>query len=146
MILKKLVKPMNDEGESTLNSLSRCVPPPDYYIPPPPPVYSQVSKKARKEIEANALLTYGNEMQIDVAIEEMSELIKALIKDRRVSDKKSSDNVLEEMADVQIMLDQLKMIFGGTKKIEWYKLNRLKRRIEQRNKERAHQWTLEENK
>ena len=145
MILKKLVKPMNDEGESTLNSLSRCVPPPNYYIPPPP-ISSPVSKKARKEIEANAILTYGNEMQIDVAIEEMSELIKALIKDRRVSDKKSSDNVLEEMADVQIMLDQLKMIFGGTKKIEWYKLNRLKRRIEQRNKERAHQWTLEENK
>ena len=128
-----------------MNSLSRCVPPPNYYIPPPP-ISSPVSKKARKEIEANAILTYGNEMQIDVAIEEMSELIKALIKDRRVSDKKSSDNVLEEMADVQIMLDQLKMIFGGTKKIEWYKLNRLKRRIEQRNKERAHQWTLEENK
>lgn len=125
---------------------SRCVPPPDYYIPVPPPISSPVSKKARKEIEANALLTYGKEMQIDVAIEEMSELIKALIKDRRLSDKKSSDNVLEEMADVQIMLDQLKMIFGGTKKIEWYKLNRLKRRIEQRNKERAHQWTLEENK
>lgn len=125
---------------------SRCVPPPDYHIPTPPPVYSPVSKKDRKEIEANAILNYGEEMQTDVAIEEMSELIKALIKDRRNSDKKSSDNVLEEMADVQIMLDQLKMIFGSTKKIEWYKINRLKRRIEQRNKERARQWTLEENK
>lgn len=131
-----------------MNSIihSRCVPPPDYHIPTPPPVYSPVSKKDRKEIEANALLTYGNEMQIDVAIEEMSELIKALIKDRRVSDKKSSDNVLEEMADVQIMLEQLRLIFGSTEKIEWYKLNRLKRRIEQCHKESMREWTLEENK
>lgn len=113
---------------------SRCVPPPDYYIPPPPPVYSPASKKARKEIEANAILTYGNEMQIDVAIEEMSELIKALIKNRRFSDKKSLDNVLEEMADAQIMLDQLKMIFGSTKKIEWYKLDRLKMRLEEKRR------------
>lgn len=111
---------------------SRCVPPPDYYIPPPPPVYSPVSKKERKEIEENAILTYGKQMQEDMAIEEMSELIKALIKNRRLSDKKALDNVLEEMADVQIMLDQLKMIFGSTEKIEWYKLNRLKMRLEEK--------------
>ncbi|UZT82132.1 hypothetical protein [Caproicibacterium sp. BJN0003] len=123
---------MNDEGKSTLNSLSRCVPPPDYYIPPPPPVYNPVSKKDRKEIEANAILTYGKQMQEDMAIEEMSELIKVLIKNRRLSDKKALGNVLEEMADVQIMLEQLRLIFGSTKKIEWYKLNRLKKRLEEK--------------
>ena len=121
---------MNDEGKSTLNSLSRCVPPPDYYIPPPPPTYKPVSKINRKEIEENAILTYGKEMQEDHAIQEMAELIKALTKNHICSDGKTLDNVLEEMADVQIMLDQLKMIFGSTEKIEWYKLNRLKMRLE----------------
>lgn len=109
-----------------------------------------MTSERRKVILDTAIGTYGIQSQEDMCIEEMSELTKAILKYRRAdSDAEKCvirENVIEEMADVQIMLDQLKMIFGGTKKIEWYKLNRLKRRIEQRNKERSHQWTLEENK
>ena len=64
---------------------------------------------------------YGKDNQIDMAIEEMSELSKALLKERRARKRgtnsdiiyKQSD-VVEEMADVIIMLTQLLMIFGNT--------------------------------
>lgn len=41
------------------------------------------------------------------------------------------ENVVEEMADVQIMLDQLRIIFGrSTAEAEEYKLERLKKRLD----------------
>ncbi len=55
---------------------------------------------------------YGPERQVDKAIEEMSELTKALLKLRYRKDEHTTEDVLEEMADVEIMLDQLKLIFG----------------------------------
>lgn len=43
-------------------------------------------------------------------------------------------NVIEEMADVQIMLDQLRIIFHrSTKEVEEAKLERLKNRLDGRN-------------
>ena len=41
------------------------------------------------------------------------------------------DMAVEEMADVQIMLDQLRIIFGrSTAEAEEYKLERLKKRLD----------------
>lgn len=57
----------------------------------------------------DAIEKYGNDSQIDVAIEEMSELIKELLKNRR--GKQNRCNIADEMADVYIMLEQLKFIF-----------------------------------
>lgn len=72
------------------------------------------------EVLQNAVDTYGKEAQVDVAIEEMSELIKALLKNRRAEHspeawdyEKTRQNIFEEIADVVIMLTQLLMIFGG---------------------------------
>ena len=59
-----------------------------------------------------AVETYGAEKQTDMMIEEMSELSKALLKHRRNATPETVDNVLEEMADVQIMLDQMRLIYG----------------------------------
>ncbi len=50
------------------------------------------------------LLHFGNKNQKKKVIEELSELIKAIIKDNR-------KNIIEEIADVEIMLEQLKMIY-----------------------------------
>ena len=80
-----------------------------------------------KEIMKMAISKYGDESQIDMAIEEMSELTKALLKRRRKIG--SIDDILEEMADVSIMLDQLEIIFGDYKKIRDYKMCRLESRI-----------------
>nr|DAL60113.1 MAG TPA_asm: nucleoside triphosphate pyrophosphohydrolase [Caudoviricetes sp.] len=79
-----------------------------------------------------AIDTWGSEMQIVVAIEEMSELTKALTKYIRADDAAtiSATSIREEMADVGIMLNQLSLIFGDTTEEEICKLNRLRRRIE----------------
>lgn len=92
-----------------------------------------------KEIMQKAIDTYGESAQLDMVIEEMSELTKAILKDRRntFSDgSKSSeclDNIIEEVADVEIMLEQLKIIFSchnNIDKVKVNKLNRLKDRLE----------------
>lgn len=53
---------------------------------------------------------HGSAMEVDVAIEEMSELTKELIKHRR--GQKNILHIAEEIAHVEIMMEQLKMIFG----------------------------------
>lgn len=57
-----------------------------------------------------AIATYGKDMQLNVAIEEFSELIKEICKHKRGEDNR--DNIIEEMADCYIMLMQLEIIFG----------------------------------
>ena len=63
-----------------------------------------------------AICTYGGNPQIDVAIEEMAELTQALIKTKRYAGDPDfvifRRNVIEEIADVEIMLVQLRMIFN----------------------------------
>lgn len=57
-----------------------------------------------------AIETYGAEAQLNVAIEELSELIKEICKHKRYMDNTKA--ILEEMADCYIMLEQMQMIFG----------------------------------
>ena len=88
-----------------------------------------------KEILQKAIETYGVESQVDVCIEEMSELTKALIKDRRSygNSHEAWKNVAEEIADVKIMLEQLEMIFECKEKVQEqieFKVNRLGERLE----------------
>ena len=78
--------------------------------------------------------TYGAAAQTDMAIEEMSELIKALLKYRRAGangtlEESDLDAVLEEMADVSIMLNQLTLIYGDPTEWEIRKLERLEARL-----------------
>lgn len=76
---------------------------------------------------------YGKRSQVDMAIEEMSELTKALLKERRIPDGKAyADHIAEEMADVTIMLMQLQMIFDNSEKIQkqiTFKLERQRKRL-----------------
>lgn len=84
-----------------------------------------------------AINTYGKETQIVVAIEELSELIKELTKNIRGRDNVKS--ISEEMADVYIMLYQLKLIFDNDQDVgKWtdYKINRLDSRIRDNDNKR----------
>ena len=75
-----------------------------------------------------AIETYGKEMQMIVAMEEMSELTKELSKCLR----KKEANVAEEMADVMIMLQQLLIIFNNEREVELImqqKIDRLRNRL-----------------
>ena len=78
-----------------------------------------------------AINAFGPMSQIIVATEEMSELQKELCKHLRGSDNK--DAIAEEIANVEIMLDQLKLIFNCRYQVlDWRskKLRRLEERIE----------------
>ena len=78
----------------------------------------------------NAVKAFGEKHQEDVAIEEMSELTKALIKHRRYNTPETLENILEELADVFIMFCQLIYIHGFDSNIVEEKINRLKQRME----------------
>lgn len=74
---------------------------------------------------------YGKESQVLIAIEEMSELTKELCKYFRRYNRKKE--IIEEIADAEIMLEQLKYLFGVHKEVSNqvdYKLERQLRRIE----------------
>ena len=82
--------------------------------------------KIRKMILEKAISHYGRGPQRDKAIEELSELIRALA---RCDDR---ENLAEEMADVRIMLDQLEILFDNhseVKQWEYKKLQRLNERV-----------------
>lgn len=81
--------------------------------------------------------TYGNDAQEDMAIEECSELIKAILKFRRSNAKDSDlrDAVIDEIADVQIMLTQLGIIFNCVEEVNEridFKIDRQMGRITER--------------
>ena len=59
----------------------------------------------------NNMINKFNEKQLIVAIEELSELQKELCKSLRNKDKIILDNLIEEIADVEIMLEQMKIYF-----------------------------------
>ena len=89
----------------------------------------------REEILQSAIDTYGEKMQEDICIEEMSELTKAIIKNRR-KEYMETANILEEIADVQIMLDQMRLIYGNTEEQDAFKVNRLQKRITKEKEKR----------
>jgi len=75
---------------------------------------------------------YGKNKQILKAIEEMTELQKELCKSVISDDNNNIDNITEEMADVEVMLNQLKIIFENhqeVKKVINTKIERTKKRV-----------------
>ena len=60
-----------------------------------------------------AIKTFGEKAQEDVAIEECSELIQAISHKHRGREH----NIAEEIADVEIMLEQLKIINNCTEEV-----------------------------
>ena len=65
-----------------------------------------------RELYNKAIQKWGERSQVKMAIEECAELIKALAKYDRNNNGSTIDEILEEMADVEIMIEQLKIIFN----------------------------------
>lgn len=85
---------------------------------------------SRRKIYEEALVRYGSHNQLVVAIEEMSELQKEICKFFRHEGK--GEDLIEEVADVCIMLEQIIFIFGieeDVKKVMQEKVQRLKGRL-----------------
>lgn len=83
------------------------------------------------DIYTEAIKTFGALPQMVVAIEECSELQKEIVK--IIRKRGNLTNLAEEIADVEIMLEQLKLIFTVHDKVieqKGRKIERLKRVIE----------------
>lgn len=78
-----------------------------------------------RDIYTAAVKKYGKEHQLVLCMEEMAELTKELSKNMRGS--KNTTNISEEMADVEIMLEQLRVIFGNRSEVDTIKAEKLLR-------------------
>lgn len=95
-----------------------------------------------KKVKLEAIERWGNKKQQEIAIEEMAELTKAIVKSWRYDvDLVLQHKLAEEIADVEIMMDYLRLTYSipeslisETKDI---KINRLKDRLSQK-KETCH--------
>lgn len=92
-------------------------------------------KKHQKNVCHSIADHYGMANQLPIAIEEMSELTKEICKNIRGND--NLNDIIEEVADVQIMVEQLIRMFDIEDKVSLmndYKLVRQLKRMEQEGK------------
>lgn len=87
-----------------------------------------------RDVYINAINAYGTEEQVRMIYEEMCELGVALSKYHRDPGMKTIRDVQEEIADVQIMLEQAKEMFGRAEveRIIQEKTERLRKRVEEK--------------
>jgi len=84
--------------------------------------------------EYNKLLTdaytkWGYGTQALIWIEEMAELIQKLAKQDRKINPSFRTQIIEELADVDICLDQMKILYPDFQEIKERKIQRLKRLV-----------------
>ena len=87
-----------------------------------------------KDLYERNIKYHGLEQETTIAMEECSELIQAISKCKRYGCiNKYRENLIEEMTDVLIMIDELKMIYQisdvDISDIRQYKMNRQSYRI-----------------
>ncbi len=98
--------------------------------------------RTEKKIFSTALALWGEQLQLDMLVEECAELIQAVTKLHR--SKGSYIHLWEEIADVEIMIDQMRLHFSDQmidherKK----KLERLEERITEKLKGQEDSWPL----
>ena len=98
-----------------------------------------MDKEFKKAYQA-FLDKWGVEMQSIMAIEEMSELTKALCKIKRVKElggdyEKALENLREEIADVKNMAEQLELVYGE-QEIEEIRKQKIERTLKKVKKEK----------
>lgn len=78
------------------------------------------------ELYKRALKDWGKEPQMMQVIEEMAELTKEILKN--INRKKDNiAEIIEETADVEIMLGQLKCCYGIEKQVADYKAEKMQK-------------------
>lgn len=84
------------------------------------------------DILEKAIEVYGEDLQKQVAIEEMAELTKEICKDFRGKDNR--EQIIEEIVDVYIVLEQLLIMYdiNATEfsEMRFNKITRLRERLE----------------
>lgn len=93
---------------------------------------NKIPYEQRKEVYMEAIRKHGITSQVWKFIEEVGELQEAISKYRSCRD--DAEHVAEEIADVTIMLEQLRIIFGVNDLVCGYmdsKVERLKEKLEE---------------
>ena len=98
---------------------------------------AEMTAEREGAILGRAIDKYGAAAQRRQMIEEMAELTQALCKCERVAPSpfhgeewdKARDHVLKEIADVQIMLNQMQLLYGDCTEWKIKKLERLAERL-----------------
>lgn len=88
--------------------------------------------KVAQDILDKAISKWGKDAQLLMVLEEMSELQKEILKNINRG-KNNLDEIIDETADVEIMLEQLKYIYGideDVKKRIPLKLEKVKVRLD----------------
>jgi len=80
-----------------------------------------------KSIYERAIEKWGIETQIKMCIEELSELIQVLIKYGRKINGSNRNDIAEEIADVELMIEQMKVAFNIHKDVEEWKHEKIQR-------------------
>ncbi len=91
-----------------------------------------MSHKVPIELMDKAIQTWGPTAQLLMVLEEMSELQKEILKNLNRG-KNNLDEIIDETADVEIMLEQMKHIFQIQEAVEKripIKLEKVKARLE----------------
>lgn len=94
--------------------------------------------EGRDVVFRRCICEYGTQPQIDMAIEEMSELTKALLKWRRAKGAEltaARDNIIDEIADVRAMCRQMEILFQAEDEVERridFKVDRQRKRLDAR--------------
>ncbi len=91
-----------------------------------------------RDVLQQAVDRWGQDLQELIAIEEMAELTKALIKrQRKQLHERTETEVIEEIADVYVMLEQLRLVYdsGYINVMIMDKIARLKSRLNTSTKE-----------
>ena len=96
------------------NEIERCAECPLYYSSSWDDEYKEenIMVQVDKELQAKVVRAYGDEIQSTICMEECAELIQAISKMKRGKDYR--DNLSEEIADVFIAINQLRVIYGIT--------------------------------
>ena len=86
-----------------------------------------------ENVLSKTIVKNGIKLQSVIAMEECSELIKEISK--FIRGKGNKDNLVEEMADVLIVIDQLKLMYNISsaeiEEMKYFKTLRLKGRLEE---------------
>ena len=80
----------------------------------------------KPELYKAAIKKYGVISQVEMMVEECSELILAIQKTKRNNTIENNNNVCEELADVEIMMEQMRGIYDPVL-IDKYKADKLER-------------------
>ena len=91
--------------------------------------------QAEKDLYERNIQYHGIEQETTIAMEECSELIQAISKCKRYGCMDNyRDNLIEEIADVLFVIDELKLIYNisdeAISEIKQYKIDRQTYRIE----------------